>query len=240
MLSTLKQTVPQVKRLRGHLRDRWEYHWEGRRSQVCVFVHIPKCGGTTFSNLVRLNYSRLRTFSYLVAPRSQPLSFANSTPDIVQIRDSLRGHQHQINCVLGHIPYGIHRYIDRECVYVALMRDPVARTLSQFNHALNMSRQISPLHAILKQHNYDLAKVLRSDAAFHFANDQCRMLLGTDKLKLEKADLVQAIAHINTNYFHVGCVEQLDATVRIVSKALGWHAREHHPGQCGSLSISDP
>lgn len=50
--------------------------------------------------------------------------------------------------VTGHIPYGLHEYLDVDCdefKYVTLLRDPISRWRSEFNHAMEYPRFVRPI-----------------------------------------------------------------------------------------------
>jgi hypothetical protein len=81
-----------------------------------AFLHIPKCGGTTVRNIMKLNYNPWMVFAFMVSGRRLqggiPLSFdAEDSSVIKAIKGHLASKHHKIECVLGHMPYGIHYFI---------------------------------------------------------------------------------------------------------------------------------
>jgi hypothetical protein len=176
-----------------------KYFFTNPKNEILVFIHLPKCGGTTVSNIARMNYNPWRIFDFKVKGRrgseGHALSFeCEDLPDIRKIKASLEKKQNRIDCVLGHIPYGINRYFQRKCIHFTLVRDPISKVWSQFNHILNNKDHY--LYPILKKYNFNLEKILVSGEVFEFCNDQSRMLMGISGVTLGEKDIGQTIDHI--------------------------------------------
>jgi hypothetical protein len=107
---------------------------------VALFLHIPKCAGTSFTKLVYLQYydpqgpehpdddfpqgiyyipdrQFLKARSPQVADRALPI-----------LRDP------QLRAVAGHFCFGLHELIPRPAGYLTLLRDPLERVVSLYHH----------------------------------------------------------------------------------------------------------
>jgi hypothetical protein len=82
---------------------------------MLCFVHIPKTGGTSFRNA--LSFGRTRVASH-----------ADSLQSIGALAQ-----KEKLDVLIGHIPYGVHEYIDTPCEYVTVLRHPVERAMSKYH-----------------------------------------------------------------------------------------------------------
>ena len=107
---------------------------------VTLFLHTPKCAGTTLADLIYPNYADPtvevaedglfhRGLYYFPGDgffKPADLGFDDEIARVMQRPD--------LNAVIGHFWYGLHRLIPRECKYVTLLRDPAQRLWSLYNH----------------------------------------------------------------------------------------------------------
>lgn len=142
-----------------------------------------------------------------------------------KFRDRLRQHQREYDCVLGHMPFGAHRFFDRPCRYITFLRDPVKRVWSSINALTNLPEHY--LHQRIKDLKGDLHQVITSDWGFLFRNDQARMLLGTSEADLTATDIPRAIEHLDRHFWHVAITETFDQDIQEIGQGLGW--RRHQP-----------
>ena len=95
-----------------------------------VFLHIPKTGGVTLRRTLKRKYSRFLSEETLTKPRQAFARVPLSERATAQV-------------VAGHLHYGVHEYIPRECDYITVLREPVARVVSSYNYILG-----HPKHAL--------------------------------------------------------------------------------------------
>lgn len=101
---------------------------------VYVFLHIPKCAGSTISDHLRRNYPPEQRLYLCPVFKKTPLekySLAKIKAEIKNKNIDLS----QIKVVHGHgARYGLHQLFDRPVRYLALVRDPISKTVSAYNH----------------------------------------------------------------------------------------------------------
>lgn len=101
-------------------------------NRALVFVHIPKCAGRTFSAILdkwflsaigdpELGlYATGTVYGQFLGP--------NKTDALGQIGQAGTN----LRYLRGHLPYGVHKGLELDPVYVTFLRDPVARAQSHF------------------------------------------------------------------------------------------------------------
>jgi hypothetical protein len=88
---------------------------------VLLFVHTPRTGGTSVTQLLREHFPKFTRLS-------QPDDFRSFLSLPQAERDSF-------DMLAGHMPYGVDRFITRPHFYVVWLRDPVDRLISSYFHA---------------------------------------------------------------------------------------------------------
>ncbi|MCF6263619.1 MAG: sulfotransferase family protein [Xanthomonadales bacterium] len=171
---------------------------------MLISMHMEKCGGTSMEALLRQQYG-LAFELYDPGYPEDPLAF--SPPEL------------GVACLHGHMYYGLHRQLtDRECSYITLLRDPVDRFLSNYQH---IRRYEHPLHALINKQD-GLREMCENPQARHYRNLFVRRLAGIDGEPC-RANVEQAEKRLR-KFALVGKVEQFEAFVRAATTRLGWAA----------------
>ena len=183
------------------------------RNRCIVFLHIPKTGGVTLRRALKWKYPSRMLYEETL---SKPLEALDQVP--LSERERAR-------VVSGHLHYGVHEYIPRECEYITVLREPVARVVSSYHYILGHSKHW--LHADLMRASDPLEELLRIDPSVD--NHQTRMVsgrgggeiasrtakpLGSDALEQAKRNLERFLV--------VGLTERFDETFILLRRALGW------------------
>lgn len=168
---------------------------------ILISIHMEKCGGTSFHQLLQRNYG---TGFQLFDPG----------PPEEQRKPQLHP---GVRCFHGHMFYGVHTaFPERRFEYITLLRDPVERFLSNLNHIRNHDH---PLHDLVTG-SKGLHRFCTAPAARHYRNLFVRRLAGVWDEPGEP-DLHKAIANLRT-FSHVGVLEQVDVFVKQLAAHYTW------------------
>jgi hypothetical protein len=187
-------------------------------SGACIiFLHIPKTGGVTLRATLRHKYSEtLRV---------------HSPHNMAKVENVPLDERRTARVVTGHLLYGVHQYIPQECEYITLLREPVARALSNYYRIRE-----NPHHWFHEQvrSGMGLEDFVR-DPAGPADNLQTRLISGRrwgdmisrgsdghlKPTRLGSETLEEAKQNLE-RFLVVGLTERFDESVILVRRALGW------------------
>jgi len=193
---------------------------------MLVFTHIPKTAGTTI-NLnflagstakdevqIKANYTKEEIYTFQTGARRSPtpdwppVSFDVPCPDIINLIKFLDSPEiSKIKLIKGHLPYGVHNYIDERCYYFTVLREPVGRVWSAYAGIVTDEKHY--LHDIWRdKYHWDLKEILK-DHPPELCNDQFRMMVGTSDVSFGSFDM-NRIPEIVNNYSFVITPDKVD------------------------------
>lgn len=107
-----------------------------------VYIHVPKCGGSSFGAALRLRYIYSQATIDLAQSGAAVAALHPNAKGENRIvadydqrrRDLARLMDRGVRCISGHVQYdaGLHARADREYAFVTLLRDPVERFVSHY------------------------------------------------------------------------------------------------------------
>jgi hypothetical protein len=184
---------------------------------VIIFLHLPKCGGTTLNRLIEWEYTPLEVFSV------DPSFFRWSYQRLMKAPiDNFN----KIRLFKGHMPFGIHRMLRRPATYITVLRDPVDRTISSYYYA--RSRKLDPHHRAatnlsLEQYvsttpndNVQTKLIAGRQRQYDFLRGQC----DADTLEAAKQNLSE-------HFSIVGLTERFDESLALCKIVFGWKVRQY-------------
>ena len=89
---------------------------------MLVSLHIPKTGGTTFTEILRANFRKVLA-----------VSGPQGLRDFLQMSPAERA---SYPAAAGHMPFGIDRFLAVPCEYIVFLREPVDHTISSYYYVL--------------------------------------------------------------------------------------------------------
>ncbi|ODS01851.1 hypothetical protein AUC71_02850 [Methyloceanibacter marginalis] len=217
-VQTLKDYVARQRLTLGNLRSRLrvraghprldESHWH----RLLCFVHIPKCGGTSFNDVLWSVYGR-NFLSY---------TYQAASPDC-DPGDITRDQAKNVLAISGHLPYGFHRqfgsqdenvFADREVHYVSIVRDPVNRLLSLARHVRSFPSH--RLHEATKNMTY------AQFFAYVVANGNTGIIGDSQSRLLTDQHPERAVEYARTRYLAVATVESAPGMISALAEKLCW------------------
>ena len=181
---------------------RW---WDA--SPVILIVHIPKTAGTTLFSTLSNNYPTraIRRFD----PAS-PSSFREFEAKIGPRAPSV---------VIGHYTFGLHRWLPRPACYATMLREPVARVVSHFNHVASCKED---LHRSIFRDYPTLDRFVDFEWG---ADHQTRYLTGwpEDRVAADPEEAARRAIEIMERHFAIGGVtERFDESMTLFKRVFGW------------------
>jgi hypothetical protein len=183
------------------------------RRHAVVFTHIGKTGGTTLDHIFRaaaLARGERACRPRAPRPRLPPSQQIQELFDLDLIDpDSLAG----CDYLSGHFPFGIHTRMPRPCLYVTLLREPVARLLSNIRFGLERGKwpRDTSITALIEEGRL-------------IDNMQTRQIAGvadrSARCTAQTSDA--AIENLRLHYAIVGLTERFDDTLKALITLLGW------------------
>jgi len=174
------------------------------------FVHIPKSSGSTLRTILSRQYG---VDHILYFEPASPSWKGTSPADF--LREKLK--KGTIDLITGHHPFGIHALIGSPCRSFSIIRDPIARALSDYYYAYNY--KLHRLRAEILEGSLSAEQFLVSPR-FGMQQAQTGMLAGR---LVGPGDVFEA-AFENTKHCFaaVGTAERFEESVLYVAKTLGW------------------
>ena len=196
--------------------------WSRDDDSLLCFIHVHRTAGTSVTDLLRTNFpDSFRQFRVLgrIDGRACAKNFNSPDADIQAIIDDVSNPDQKLKVIAGHMTYGLHRRIARTVRYFALVREPLKRVASWYNLCLD-DTMMFPLRETMLKYNFDFRRAIEAGVAPEFANDQTRMIIGSDKIELDDADFEQAKAVIEQDYIFVGTQERLSDCLPYLAEQL--------------------
>jgi hypothetical protein len=188
-----------------------------RDDRSIIYVHLPKCGGTTFNRIIEWEYPPLQVFSV------DPSFFRWSYQRLLRWPQERLA---RIKVFKGHMPFGLHQRLAQPATYITVLRDPVDRAISDYYFPL--TNRLQPRHKVVR--NVTLEEYIRITP---HKNVQTKMLSGldhgydflagecsADELKLAKRNL-------STQFSLVGLTERFNESLALAKIEFGWRLHRY-------------
>ena len=193
---------------------------KSKHQELIISIHIPRTGGTSLKAVLAEIYG----------DRFVWMQQANSAQEAYEKLKSVDWHD--IQCIHGHIGYGLHNFIpsDISCKYITFLRDPRERILSLY-------------HFIFREETYNAYQwgdrcdwkkdvdflswlqrkllAMQDNQMTRFFSEKKRLNTKAIIKDIDYDDYSLAIANLNRFYF-IGATECLDDCLLKLAAMLGW------------------
>jgi hypothetical protein len=189
-----------------------------------LLVHLPKTAGTTLAQLLRYHY---RDGAFMGAGN------VLSRPDEAGPRLQAIARKPAIRAASGHVSLGLAERVLPDATFVTILREPVARTLSQYWFLTEAGRGGGLVPPGLDEDARGLGLEEQFDRGYLIGDLQTRMLCGLvspyDQLPADALD--RAKANLRGRFAYVGTTERFDQLLAVLNLALGWPTTAHEPAR---------
>jgi len=182
-------------------------------SRVIIFMHLQKTAGTTFSKILENRYKKEEVYNI------KGRAFRESIAKFKAFPDSLKS---RYKVIKGHMFFGLHESISMPFLYITILREPLARVIS--NYYMALERPNFPYHdEIVKM---PLEQFMHFGKLPALDNGMTRMICGCDLDRVPYGrctpDMLERAKDNVRNHFLVGLTERFDESLVYFKHVLDW------------------
>jgi hypothetical protein len=222
--------------MKGELRRASSPDHENGVSGALIYMHIPKCGGTTLTSVLTRAVPHGSQFLVDGSDIAGSRARLGSLPETERRR---------IRLVCGHLSFGWHELLlPVQAQYFTLLRDPVSRVVSHYNHVC--AHEDHYLHADVVSKKMTIADYVESGITCEVNNGQVRQIMGIEDIiqipygvsvlpygRDHNTALEQALKNIQDHFLLVGLLERFDETVHVLKQITGIPLGAHRSRNVG-------
>jgi Sulfotransferase family len=179
-----------------------------------IFLHLTKTAGTTLAHVAQQQYQAGR--------------FLRTDYNFDRFRDRLAlmsdAERRAIDCLFGHMAFGLHRFLPRPVVYATMLREPVDRVISHYYYALHAADH--PLHRQVVDARMTAEDYVVSGILDELNDGQVRRLAAAHPEDIPYGavprEVLETAKRNLRDHFVVGLTERFDASLLLFGRALGW------------------
>jgi hypothetical protein len=179
---------------------------------LVIFVHIQKTAGQTVRSILNEKYGPEKC---LEIGKS-----AHHTP-IERLAAMSGNERSQFQCVMAHLPYGLHLFFNKSYAYLTLLRDPMERAASQFFYICRTPT--NERYDLIKETGFCFLSYVENDEFGRPDNMQVRYIINSfRKKKIDSDDLKLAESALLEKFALFGITERFEDSIKLFEKTLNW------------------
>lgn len=181
-----------------------------------IFLHIPKTAGSTLHTVLRRQFAASRRH------------FTHSIRDTAVLESMPAERRNGIQLLHGHLPYGIHQlFTPGTCEYFTILRDPVSRVISTYNHFLSpRERKLHGFYEEFHKNKYTLREFVEGGRIVNLDNGMVRFISGDFDRPFGSCDstmLDKALKNLEA-FALIGLNDDFDTFLLRLCDRYGWGA----------------
>jgi hypothetical protein len=183
-----------------------------RTDKAVIFLHLPKCAGTTLNRIIEWEYNPMRVFSI------DPIFFVWSYKKLNRWPAERLA---RMQVFKGHMPLGIHKRLPQPSTYITFLRDPVERVISAYYFARNYV--LHPKHRWMSK--MTLEEYVRVSPNH---NVQSKFISGRPHAgDVGEETLDEAKENLLRYFSLVGLTERFDEGLALLKIMFGWEIAKY-------------
>ncbi|HET6446192.1 MAG TPA: sulfotransferase family 2 domain-containing protein [candidate division Zixibacteria bacterium] len=189
-------------------------------NQTLLFIHVPKTAGQTIDLVLHRQFPADAIYRVEKDIQGSYLAFQQMDP--VQ--------RAKYQAVKGHIPYGVHNYVDGPYAYFTFLRHPIERTISHYYFL--KSKTGHPLASKLRDDGVSLDQLIELELDTMLFNAHTRLLSGVwygpgpGQCTLEHLEMAKT--NLRDKFKVVGLTERFDESLILLKWAFSWKDVRYH------------
>jgi hypothetical protein len=187
---------------------------------MLIFIHIPKTAGQTIHLIMDRQFASGEIYE---VKKDIQASYRN----FIDMDSTERA---RYRAIKGHVPYGVHEYIEGPYAYFTFLREPVARTISHYHFLKNKTNH--PLASKLREEGMTLDQSIELELDKMLFNAETRLLSGVwyDPApgKCTEGHLEMAKDNLQNQFDVVGLQERFDESLMLLKRAFHWKDVRYH------------
>ena len=187
------------------------------REKTLIFQHIPKTAGTTLSFIVARHFDEDEIFHIRNPQQMKGPAYSPHFGSLEQFTALVPEEKNRYRCIIGHMHFGVHRHVNASSEYIAFIRDPVKRVISQYGQYVRMIKagDINGEPPTLEQFLSAKPAVMN--------NHQTRFISGRNFTEhTPESCYEKALENIEAHFAFVGLVERFDESLVLLSSKMDW------------------
>jgi hypothetical protein len=201
-------------------------------NDTLYFLHIPKTAGTTLISILDDLYDNDQ-----ICPAQLWHEFVKIPPEQLLKYRLLR----------GHLGYCVYQFLPKKPIYITLLRDPVERAISHYEHIRRGTRhylhhkfmtenitladfinnpEINPLITNFQTRNIafdlDIKSIIRSLSFSQLQDLTLQSIVELSPITISQSDLIEIAKERLSHFAFVGLVERLEECLPLLSYTFRW------------------